>query len=557
MPQLDSTSDLCELFLDAFGTTLVDPSEIAWIDTGGTMGGTSANGGTVNTTEKSISIAASQTGRNAFLEKTFTLANLTNLEVGDVIKIHLRLTESVLETIDNDTVVITMTADGVNVDISGYEFDSYGNSGMVFDVNILYTVTSLSAQMKVKLAIKSTAPEQSELTKITWNTIGYYSNKYLFLQGIDQLAQLKSDFYTLFPHQELPSTYAILDSSGTNDVTSQLQDYINDAIEKSGVIEFKKLTASNASYYVAGQVKIEGALEMVGNGARFRANTAEIFTVKTAARIYAHHLTLMRAAGNTNNSATSFKFDLTTTTINQDSVFEFIKFIGFYTHLNLDYFKRAVIRNCDFINSQNGILMGQIDPTSVSDISIIQNRFDTAFQVGISSLSGNNLLIQENKFGNYSASQFYGGRCIVINPSSGNHSNISILDNWLQVFTDVGIRVAISNGSMEGVEIGGGRIIDGSSSATSKPIWISTGAGGTITDLNIHDVQIATKLNAIDVSNVTNLQLVGNNIRKHTGTFANSRGMNIVNSTYLSKGNTGVGLGQLNVYTGSTPLTEY
>lgn len=555
MPQLDSTSDLCELFLNAFGTTLVDPSEIAWIDTGGSMGGTSANGGTVNTTEKSISIAASQTGRNAFLEKTFTLANLENLVVGDEIQIHLRLTESLIETIDNDTVVITMTAAGANVDISGYTFAPYGDSGLVFDVIIPYTVTSLSAEMKVKLAIKATAPVQPSATKITWDTIGYYSNKYLFLQGIDQLEQLKTDFYNLFPHQELASTYAILNANGTTDVTARLQEYLNDAIAKSGVIEFKKASSGTAAHYVAGKVDINGGLEIVGNGAIFTANTSEIFTIKTAQRIHAHHFTVQRISGNTSTTATSFKFD--SQYVNLDSVFEFITFAGFYTHLNLDYAKRIAIQNCNFVNSQNGILMGQIDATSVSDISIIQNRFDTAFQYGVSSLSGNNLLIQANKFGNYSGSQFWGGRCIMINPSSGNHSNIAILDNLLQVFTDVGIRLAIGNGAIEGVEIGGGRIIDGSTSTTSKPIWISIGTGGTITDLNIHDVQIATKLNAIDVSSVTNLQLIGNNIRKHTGTFASSRGMNIQNSTYLSKGNTGVGLALANVYTGSTLLTEY
>src|SRR5690606_17286547 len=137
-PQLESTSDLCELFLNSFGTTLVDPSEIDWIDTGGTFAGTSANGGAVNVGERSITITGNSSGQNAYLEKTFFLSNLVNLEVVEANQNHLRLTKTVYAINKNSTVVITMTTAGVNVDIEGYSFLPYSTSGKIFVVYIPY-----------------------------------------------------------------------------------------------------------------------------------------------------------------------------------------------------------------------------------------------------------------------------------------------------------------------------------------------------------------------------------------------------------------------------------
>jgi hypothetical protein len=562
MPQLEITNGFLEQFFHDFGKELTEPGEIAWIDTGGQISGntTPVDGGTADTTNRTLTIAMGQKGVGAFLEQSFGLSNLPNLEVGDAIQIHLRLSETVLDTIDSNTVLITMTANNNPVDISGYEMSPYGASGLVFDVVIPYTITSLAAQLKVRLAIKASAPTQQAQTVITWHTIGYYADKNLSLAAIQQLAQMKSDFvelknnyYNLFPHQELASTYVSLNGGPTTDVTQQIQDLVNDAVAKSGVIEFKK----NAVLYTAGHVNIDGALELAGHGAKFLANTTEIFTIRTANRIHAHHMWMERAATSSSSTATSFKFDPAYS--NQDSVFEFITFNNFTTHLNLDYAKKAIIRSCNFFDSQYGIAIGQVNASSVSDITISENRFERPLVVGINSQSGNNLVIQGNRFEKFGTSSSFGGRCIVVNVSSGIHSNLGITDNLFNVFTDAGIRIAANNVGtlLEGIEIGGGRLIDNSTSLFSRPIWITSFSGSIISDLTIHDVQVVTKQAGIEVSGAANVQLIGNNIRKHTGTFNNSMGLRILNSTYLSRGNTGVGLFMANDYAGSTILTEY
>lgn len=538
--------------LNDFGTTLADPSQIEWINTGGTLTATSVTGGAANATARTITISNGSSGANAALEWTFDYSNLDYLAVNDPIQIRLKLTESDFNTIAPDTVVITMTVDGSPVDISGYTFTPYGDSGLVFEVIIPRVVGSLTEVPKIKVAIKSDAPTQSPGKTITWDSLGYYSDKYLFTQGVNQIAQTNADFYTLFPHQELSSTYAIMDSGGVTDITPWLQDYIADAVAKSGRMEFKR----NAQHYVATKVDILGGLEMHGHGAIFIANNSEVFTVKTTERLWAHHMMIRR--NNTSVNATSFKFDPGYT--NEDSVLERIYFYNLPNHLPIDYVKRLKVRDCRFVSGQQGVVMGAVAQDSVSDVELLRNIFDTVFLIGISSATANNLTIGNNTFGKYSASAFYGGRCVQVAITAGTHKNLQILNNTCEAFTEYAYRIAVSSGAtLDRVQISGGSCRDESSSTTSSPMRITTTSGGVLTDLNVSaPLQLVSKYIGIDIDAVTNAVVTGVNIRQHTGTFALARGMSIINSTYLPKGNTCVGFpgGNPNLFTGSTLLTE-
>lgn len=536
-------------FVNQFGDELSDQSEIEWIEVGGLMAGTSANGGTANTTTRTISITNGSTGRTSSLTESFDLDNLDNAAVGDISKIRLKLSELIAGTIDSSTVVITMAVNGANHPIT-YSFLDYGDTGTVYEAIISYTITDLAADLEIKVAIKSDAPVQSPATSITWDSTGYYLDKYLFEQGIDKVAQTTSDFYALFPHQELPSTYAIMDGGGVTDITPWLQDYIADAVAKSGCIEFKR----NALHYVATKVDILGGLEMHGHGASIIANDSEAFTVKTTERLWAHHMIIRR--NNSSLNATSFKFDSGYS--NVDSIIEHVHFYNLPNHLYLDYVKKFKLLDCRFTSGQSGVIVGSVAQDSVSDMEILRNIFDTVFVVSITSSTGNNLTIAHNQIGKYSASSFYGARCIQVAVSAGTHKNVQLLNNTCEAFTEYAYRIAASSGAtLDRVLISGGSCRDDSTSTTSSPMRITCASGATFTDLNVTGgLQLITKGNAIDIDAVTNAMVTGVNIRQHTGTYSGSRALNITNSTYLQKSNTGVGLANANVFTGSTLLTE-
>lgn len=494
-----------------------------------------ANGGDVDALHKTITIGSGAgTGIGTYLMKSFSSGDFAGYEVGDAIKIRLLLTENSPVLIGNITSV-TLTSGGTNVPLAPEDVVTrpYPEDNLKVEIIISYVLRAASEALAVKLSIVGSTPPITTLRIVSWESLNVMNETQSYIAATNIVDQAVRNFEKLYPFFERSAVISMADTNVAVDNRAKLQDEFENARQKSGVIILPNGTITvSDTLNINGGLYIKGRENTVFNPTTTVANKS-LFNVNTADTIQCESFTIHR--GNSNTSLTSFKFN--STFISKESIFKRIVFSNMVNGLFLDYADGFVIEECLFLGGEKGLILGNVAPGSVKNITVRNCRFEGNSINGISSQSGNDLRITNNIF--RVGSNGHIARCISIIPAGGvsgtpvTFENTVIGDNVFESFTQHAIRVAASADSrLSSLQISGNFFRDESTATDCSPINVN---GVLTTDstpvyslncVNIANNQVRNKNRAVWVEKASNL-LVSGNLLVKDGSYAGAQGLYI------------------------------
>lgn len=511
-----------QAFVDYFTDKILADRQIIWSpNVVANVSGTPAGGGQVDAAKKTITIPVGQSGAGSFLGKSFNISQFTNYNPGDEIWIRLLLTESATALLGVITAVTLKSgATDVTPPAANIILRSYAENPAWFELIIPYTLQSASEALEVLLSIKTAAPPQSTPEKkITWESLNVFNATDGYTTAIDVVDSgvRKAEYVYAFFERAARVSKAI--DNGTTDNTQILQTEINDAIETSGELLFLQKN----TILVKGTLNVNKRLAIKGKGTTFQIDNPvankELFNINTAERFECSDIVIIPKAANLH--PTSFKFSI----VNYDSVLDHVTFKNLPEALYVDNVDGLLLKNCLFVGGEEGLLIGHIAPTTTRNVTVDRNRFESNSEKNIWARASNNLTITRNLFKkNVDPLLGHSKRNIVIDLLGETNDNLRIVENTFQSFTEYSVRFYTSNaGQLNNTVVSGNTFRDLSSSTTSGPILI-TGLNPhpanppyTIDSLMIQNNHITNKTAAIQINDVTNLNIAGNNFIKEVG----------------------------------------
>lgn len=523
-------------FLDELGA-YANEAGLEWINTGGFGASYASTDGssTWDTNARTLTIPATKTGASAAYTIAFSLAGNASLKEGDTLKLRFILTQSATGVIP--MVDFSLTANGAPVNISGGTSQPLDPDNKIFEFVFPYTITSLTANMVARIAIKTTATAQPATVTLRWDSLSYYPDKEMFISGLRYIKQQAINFATLFPVLEVPYILVSMNGGGVSDVSTEMAAYIALSYSKKKRLEFQR----DAIYRIDTPQNLTAGIEMVGNGCVFLAGTAEVFSVKTNARIF---LRGMRFRART-LTGTSFKFYSGFTNEGSElmnMVFETIK-----DALFIDNVHNLKITNPRFNAGERGIIIGSTTTASVSanvnGLTIEKPIFDTCSIFMVDYQGGSNIIFDSPRLGRYSGGGVQPSVGMQFAPAYGGHSNITIINPVIEAFGSSGLRIGVggslagSTALLENVKVIGGQIKGIVGADNALPIYINTSPSATLLDLSISGTQVATKnARAVVIDKVQVVNLIGMTIRKQAGSYPAAQGFQITGCSLMRSG---------------------
>jgi len=540
----ESKNESYDELIGYFSDTILEGKDKNWIDVSVTPTGVSLNGGTVNTTSKTVSIPSGSTGIGTTITQSFNLSGFPELKTGDVIQLRASQRESSPNAIQDQNFLLSLKANGQPVVIDPVVSQDENIINYVFD----YTVQSLN-NLEVSFKIGDAASASLSSVVYTWDFLDVFIVKNEPKDAILSMSNSlsRSDYmYTFF---ERSAVISRADSTGIVDNKERIQDEFDKAYQISGEIVFQR----GGTVRISDTIYINGGVSVIGNGVVFDAYIdttiggaeKELFRVNTAEKIIIDNIGIIRTSGGVIPTSIKFSPDY----INKGSVFKNLYLFNLPNSLNIDYVVDFKLENSLFVGAQNSISIGFLND-SCSDVNISKCRFENINLTNIRSKSAKDLTIKENIF--TTSAEFtpvYTNRNIELNALTGSNRGMNIIENKFLNFRSNGIFL---NGTADSeiVTIANNTFKDMSTSIVSIPIEI-----GGISNMILESNNIRNKTDGIKANGIDNLHIRGNNIVKETGTFAASRGLNLVNCNYISK-NIITAQALANDFTGSTILTE-
>ena len=511
-----------QAFVDYFTDKILADRQIIWSpNVIAAVSGTPAGGGLIDAAKKTITIPQGQTAVGSFLGKAFSINQFTNFNAGDQVWIRLLLTENATALLG---VITTVTLKSGTTDVTPPAADiilrAYAENPAWFELIIPYTLQNASEALEVLLSIKSGAPSQAAPDKkITWESLNVFNATDGYTTAIDVVDSgiRKAEYVYAFFERNARVSKAI-DNAAT-DNTQVLQTEINDAIATSGELLFLQKN----TILVKGTLTVNGRLAIKGKGTTFLidnpAANKELLNINTAERFECSNIVITPKTASLH--PTSFKFSV----VNYDSVLERITFKNLPQALYLDNVDGLLLENCLFVGGEEGLLIGHIAAANTRNVTVNRNRFESNSEKNIWARASNGLTISVNLFRkNTDPLLGHSKRNIVIDLPGETNDNLRIIQNTFQSFTEYSVRIYTSNaGQINNTIISGNTFRDLSPSNVSGPILI-TGLNPhpqnppyTIDSLMIQNNHITNKTAAVQINDVTNLNIAGNNFIKEVG----------------------------------------
>jgi hypothetical protein len=533
--------------LKVLANTIMLDRNIDWKQVNGTPFGNAVNGASFNFANRQINISAGNTGKNTTFSQYITLTG--NVRKGDKVFIRVGHMENVLYGTEKSNLTVDIYEDNVKLALP---FNSVEIASKVFEHVFEYIFDKFTV-LEARISIGSNAEQVTTLTVFTIEAVSTYYENDKILDAIKNIDTDLRKIAKLYPFYERSSVISKVDTTNTVDNSVRLQDELDRAVDVSGRIIFP----SNASIRLTNSVTIKGSVELRGFKTKFSSVLQETgkaqFLISTVQPFIFNGISAQRET----NLVTDFiKFNPLFP--NVGSKFLNCTVINFPTHLSLNYCSNIEITDCLFSYGQKAIVIGDLDNT-VKNIKIKGSKFENIAVTGIESSIAQNLSIKDNLFAVHDTEiSIYMVNNIVIFLTTGIHSNLDIIDNKSNVFSNYAVIISVANGStLKDVNIVLNRFRDGSPAKTGTTLSI-IGNNGNVDSLHLTNNKFRNKQIAVYMSHVKNAIMTSNLFKREddpTNQFNLSRGYSINNSTYLPDSN--LKLDQLNpdILTNNTILT--
>lgn len=484
--------------------------------------GTTGVGATINTTNKTISILAGNSGLGASLSQYINISQFSHYEVEDEVIIRLLILESVFGVLENFE--IAMKSDGNEILISPTAV-MYGDNSLLFEIKFPYLISSKTETLEVIVRVKSSATNLPSNGTLTWNSIGIFNTKDKYKDGVRLVSKSLKNADILYTFFERSPVISQVNITNTSDNTERFQDELDKAIQTSGELYLPR----NSSILFKNSVYINGGVRIVGRGALLNPDflsAGELFNVNTSEPFIMEGITIWRLNGS--SLASSIKFN--PAFVNKDSAFKTVTFSNFPEALDIDYAENLEISGCIFLSGQSGIRLGSVSANSIKNIMIEKCRFDSVNIASIDARSANDLHIIRNTFRKAPLSSVYNARPIVITSVDINSVGLRITNNNFEAFREYAIRLGVTGtGTMEDTVISNNLFRDRYTALHDGIIYATSDTSNSYKALTIENNIMYNKRNAIDISNAQYLHVNNNTIIKDAIGDVNARAFRLIN----------------------------
>jgi hypothetical protein len=556
-------ADRVPKFLDSLADKIMSGRDNSYISVmGPVVASNGSNGGTINTGAKTITITATNTGANSYIDQEFTLSVLDDPRVGDGLNIDVKVTESASGSILDTTVDVKLFVDGVDSGATSTAPALYDAVTKTMRITLPLNIVDLDAVYKARLMMKATAPAQASTTILTWTALGVNLEKYLFEDAIDLIEEAVRTYEDIKVTYDDQPVVTEIDMTGLTDVTAVWQAEIDKAITTSG-----KWLGRVGTPKVTAPINLTGLVVIDANGMDVNvaiptplAPTAgsELFFISTVKPVKILDLAARRLAGNPSHQPTWCRFD--PAFVNKGSQFERCAVYNMPRGVTVDYCDGLEILDFYFGGGQfYGLRAGYASPLLTTNLKVRRSKFDTYLDVSAQVASLNGFEFIENDIFSTSGATF-SGRGLDLAPGTGSHSKVRVMFNKFRVFREYGLALIAPNGSpVNDVLITHNFFDDRTPDATdasSRPIHI---AGNTknITMIDVLTNHIYTKEIGIWMDNARLVGIHQNKIARSNvgGTYAASQGIFGSNMEYLSSNNALYDLAVASSFVSSTTHT--
>lgn len=486
---------------------------------GGTGSGVGQNGFTVQlgSNPKFAAIAANRDGVGGFMFQEFYQSDLTGLKPGDTVTIASDLRETVSNAIHADKMKFTLTANGLPIALSVAAITSPVTNVLRFSFQ--FTAQQANTLYQLRWTIDTGNTAVTSTFQIQWIMLGFYYDYVQQKQLNNELlkskqrAQSFQDFLTIAPK------WTLSPFNNVDDDTTAFQEALNAAISDNGIFEVRTGVGRLTSL-----ITIAGGVRIIGKGSKTELNgqyTGDMFQSVTSDAIAFERLIITRK-----NSLAQTALRFMPGQISSGCSFTNVTFNGVVNGVNANYVKGLSFNNTKFVGVQRPLVIGDVDPSSVSDVLLQRVEFENCYDIGaqganIRAYSLNNFRMIDVYA--YSTNTYSSGRILYATLSSSLVSRMALIKQLrTQGFVLQAIRIDVS-GSAELTDLDIMECNLREDSVTpvtlvptsgSIPIWIKGSALGKIKAVKLHDITAYNKQAAIiadyvDILTMQQLTLIG------------------------------------------------